>query len=64
VEVRREEAERVALADGEPARVMLLALFDRVAELAERQERLERRLGQNSQNTSLPPSSDRGRAPK
>jgi transposase len=49
----------------------MLSLFDRVAEqdgrLAEqddRLEKLERRLGQNSVNSSLPPSSDRGQGPK
>ena len=41
-----------------------LALFDRVAELEAGLERVERRLGQNSHNSSLPPSSDRGQAPK
>jgi transposase len=64
VEVRREEVERVALAGGEPARELMLLLFDRVAALEERLEKLERRLGQNSTNSSLPPSSDRGQAPK
>jgi transposase len=34
-------------------------MFDLIAEHAERIERLERRLGQNSRNSSLPPSSDR-----
>lgn len=63
MELRREDAERVALAGGEPARELLLALFDRVAEQGEQLERLERRLGQNSRNSSLPPSSDRGQAP-
>ena len=64
MQVRREDAERIARAGGEPAVKLLLALFDRVAGLAERQEKLEQRLGQNSRNTSLPPSSDRGQAPK
>jgi len=64
VELRREDAERVALAGGEPARELLLALFDRVAEQGEQLEKIQRRLGQNSRNSSLPPSSDRGQAPK
>lgn len=34
-------------------------MFDLIAEHAERIEKLERRLGQNSRNSSLPPSSDR-----
>jgi hypothetical protein len=53
-----------ALAGGEPAREVVLMLFDEVADLGERLERLERRLGQNSVNSSLPPSSDRGQGPK
>lgn len=54
----------MALAGGEPAREVVLMLFDEVADLGERLERLERRLGQNSVNSSLPPSSDRGQGPK
>jgi transposase len=54
----------LALAGGEPAREVVLMLFDEVADLGERLERLERRLGQNSVNSSLPPSSDRGQGPK
>jgi transposase len=49
----------------------MLSLFDRVAEqdqrLADQEDRLEkleRRLGQNCVNSSLPPSSDRGQGPK
>lgn len=34
-------------------------MFDLIGEHAERIEKLERRLGQNSRNSSLPPSSDR-----
>jgi hypothetical protein len=71
VELRREDAERIALVGGESARELVLALFDRVAEQDvriaaqdERLEKLERRLGQNSRNSSLAPSSDRGQAPK
>ena len=71
MQLRREDAERVALRGGEPARELMLSLFDRVAEqerrLAEQEDRLqklERRLGQNSVNSSLPPSSDRGQGPK
>lgn len=57
VELRREDAEQVALGGGQPARELMLRLFDEVAEqgaqLAEQRERLEkveRRLGQNSVN--------------
>ena len=52
------------MAGGAPARELLLALFDEVGELRAMQEKLERRLGQNSRNSSLPPSSDRGQTPK
>lgn len=64
MELRREDAERVALAGGEPARELLLTLFDRVAEQGEQLEKVQRRLGQNSRNSSLAPSSDRGPVPK
>ena len=64
VELRREDAERVALAGGEAARELLLTLFDRVAEQGEQLEKIQRRLGQNSRNSSLAPSGDRGQAPK
>jgi transposase len=64
VELRREDAERIALGGGEPARELMLRLYDQVADQGDRLERLERRLGQNSVNSSLPPSSDRGQGPK
>jgi len=64
VQLRREDAERIAREGGEPARELVLSLFDRVVELDARLEKLERRLGQNSVNSSLPPSSDRGQGPK
>ena len=71
MQLRREDAGKIALGGGEPARELMLSLFDRVAEqdrrLAEqddRLEKLERRLGQNSVNSSLAPSSDRGQGPK
>ena len=71
MELRREEAGRVARLGGAAAEEQALKLFDRVAEqdeqiaeLKARMEKVERRLGQNSQNSSLPPSSDRGQAPK
>lgn len=59
--MRREEAERVALAGGEPARelvVELLAEVAKIAELRERIEELERQAGRDSGNSSMPPSSD------
>jgi transposase len=64
VQLRREDAERIARDGGEPAGELVLLLFGRVAELDERLEKLERRLGQNSVNSSLPPSSDRGQGLK
>jgi len=64
VQLRREDAERIALEGGEPARELILALFDQVAEQGERLEKLERRLGVNSRNSSLPPSKDPPSAPK
>jgi transposase len=64
VELRREDARRVARAGGDAAEDQALLLFDEVGDLRKRVEALERRAGQNSQNTSLPPSSDRGQGPK
>jgi transposase len=64
VQLGREDAERMALGGGEPARELMLRLFDQVADQGARLEQLERRLGQNSVNSSLPPSSDRGQGPK
>lgn len=71
MELGRDEAARVARVGGAAAEEQALALFDRVAAQDERiaaQEerlaRLERQLGQNSRNSSRPPSSDRGQAPK
>lgn len=66
-----EEAERIALAGGEPARRQWLALVREVAGLrdevarlrglADRLEDLERQVNRDSSNSSMPPSSD---APK
>ena len=64
MELRREDAKRIAREGGDSACELLLALFDRVGEQDERIAKLERRLGQNSVNSSLPPSSDRGQGPK
>ena len=46
------------MAGGEAARVLVLELWDRVAGHEARLEALERAAGANSQNSSLPPSSD------
>lgn len=59
MELGRDEVARIARAGGEAAELLVLALFDRVAEQDVRIDKLERRLGQNSRNSSLPPSSDR-----
>jgi transposase len=64
VELRREDAERIAREGGDLACELVLSLFDLVADQGERLEKLERRLGQNSVNGSWPPSSDRGQGPK
>lgn len=55
----RGEAEVIALAGGEPARVLVVALLDGQARLERRVEELERRQNQNSRNSSVAPSSDR-----
>jgi transposase len=64
VQLKREDAERIAVAGGEPARELLLALFDEVGELRAALEKLERRVGRNSQNSSMPPSKDPPETPK
>jgi transposase len=59
--VDRAEAEAIALAGGEPARELVLALLDMVGEVAglqERIEELERQVNRTSRNSSLAPSSD------
>jgi hypothetical protein len=51
MELQREDAERVALAGGEPARELLLTPFDQVADQCQQLEKIRRRgLGQNSRN--------------
>lgn len=59
VQLRREDVGSVARAGGVAAEAQALALFEQVGELTDRLEKLERRLGQNSRNSSMPPSSDR-----
>jgi transposase len=56
--MRREEVEAIALAGGEPARELVLALLDRVVAQEVRLEELERRVGRDSSNSDSPPSSD------
>ena len=52
------DAERVALAGGEPARELVLGLLAEVAALRERVDEHERLLNRDSTNSSLPPSRD------
>jgi len=59
VQLCREDVGRVARAGGPASEALALALFEQVGELTERVQKLERRLGQNSRNSSMPPSSDR-----
>jgi transposase len=68
--VERAEAEAIYAQGGETVVAVLLALSARIeaqdvqiAKLAARLEELERRLGRNSQNSSLPPSQDPPSAP-
>ena len=67
--MRREELEAVAVAGGEPARLLVVSLLERleaqagrhereIARLEGRVERLEAQAGQSSRNSSSPPSSD------
>jgi hypothetical protein len=56
--VDRAEAEAIALAGGEPARAQLVALLDRVDDLAGRLEELERLQNRTSRNSSVAPSTD------
>ena len=56
--MRVEEAERIALAGGEPARELVLGLLAEVAALRERVDEHERLLRRDSTNSSLPPSRD------
>jgi len=53
--VRRDEVEAIAVAGGEPARLLMVGLDEEVAALRSEVEELKRRLGQNSGNSSLPP---------
>ena len=70
--MRRDEAEAIALAGGQPARALVAELIERlealtgqvgagieqVAALAAEVEELKRIVGRDSQNSSSPPSSD------
>jgi transposase len=56
--MRREEAETIALAGGEPARELVVGLLDLVVSHELRLEALEREVKRDSSNSSMPPSSD------
>ena len=56
--MRREEAEAIAVAGGERARLLVLELLDRIVAHDQRLEELERRLSRDSRNSSMAPSSD------
>jgi transposase len=63
--VERAEAEAIYAAGREAVVEVLLAMDRRIAQLEARVEGLERRLGRNSRNSSLPPSQDPpGAAPR
>jgi hypothetical protein len=69
--VGREEIEAVAVAGGEPARVLVVSLLERadrhereVARLEARLERLEEQSRSSSRNSSRPPSEDRPKTRK
>ena len=57
--LKREDVERVARAGGDAAAAQALAMFELIGDHAERIEKLERRLSQNSRNSSRAPSTDR-----
>lgn len=56
--MRREEAEAIAVAGGEPSRLLVVALLDRVDAHELRLEELERQINRDSSNSGMPPSSD------
>lgn len=57
--LKREDVERIARAGGDVAVAQALAMFELIGDHAERIEKLERRLGQSSRNSSRAPSTDR-----
>ena len=61
--MERAEAEAIYAAGREAVVEVLLAMDRRIAQLEARVEQLERRLGRNSRNSSLPPSEDPPGAP-
>ena len=55
MQLEREDAERIALAGGEPARELVLGLLDQLAKLQERVGRLEEQGRKSSRNSSQAP---------
>lgn len=58
MQLKREDAERIALAGGEPARELVVGLFDQLAKVQDRVGRLEEQGRRDSRNSSSPPSQD------
>lgn len=58
MQLEREDAERIALAGGEPARELVLGLLDQLAKVQERVGRLEEQSRRSSRNSSQAPSQD------
>jgi transposase len=58
VQLCREDAERIAVAGGEPARELVLGLLDQLGKLQERVARLEEQSRRSSRNSSQAPSQD------
>lgn len=58
MQLTREDAERIALVGGEPARELVLGLLDQLAKVQERVGRLEEQARRTSRNSSSAPSQD------
>ncbi|NQX66515.1 hypothetical protein HQN90_10295 [Paenibacillus alba] len=59
-----EEIDRIMLSDLASIKSLILSLVAKVEHLENENKELKRQLGQNSQNSSWPPSSDLKREPK
>ncbi len=56
--MRRDEAEAVAVAGGEPARELVVSMFGELAQMRAEIDELKRRVARDSRNSSMSPSSD------
>ena len=56
--MRRDDAEQIALAGGEPARELVAALIEQVAALRAEVDELKRQINRDSSNSSMAPSQD------